>query len=156
MSGIGSIPKDVRAVSSSAKALKDADIVCTATTSTTPVISFEHLKVGAHVNAVGSFQPTMQEIDGETIRNSLVVVDSRESALIETGDIITPLKHGLITPEHIHAEIGEIINGAKSGRSAPGQFTFFKSCGVAVQDAVTAAIALKNAERENLGTLANL
>ena len=156
MSGVGPIPKDVRAVSSSAEALKDADIVCTATTSTTPVISFEQLKAGAHVNAVGSFQPTMQEIDGETIRNALVVVDSRESALIETGDIVTPLKQGLITPEHIHAEIGEIINGAKNGRSSQDQLTFFKSCGVAAQDAVTAAIALKNAERENLGTLANL
>ena len=156
MSGVGPIPKDVRAVSSSAKALKDADIVCTATTSTTPVISFEHLKTGAHVNAVGSFQTTMQEIDSETIRNALVVVDSRESALLETGDIVTPLKQGLITPEHIHAEIGEIINGAKSGRSSQDQLTFFKSCGVAAQDAVTAAIALKNAERENLGTLANL
>jgi ornithine cyclodeaminase/alanine dehydrogenase-like protein (mu-crystallin family) len=62
----------------------------------------------------------------------------------------------LITPEHIHAEIGEIINGAKNGRSSQDQLTFFKSCGVAAQDAVTAAIALKNAERENLGTLANL
>ena len=156
MSGVGPVPKNVKAVSSSAKALKDADIVCTATTSTTPVISFEHLKPGAHVNAVGSFQPTMQEIDSETICNALVVVDSRESALIETGDIVTPLKQGLITPEHIHAEIGEIINGIKSGRSTQDQLTFFKSCGVAVQDAVTAAIALKNAERENLGTLANL
>lgn len=156
MSGVGPIPKDVRAVSSSAKALKDADIVCTATTSTTPVISFEHLKKGAHVNAVGSFQPTMQEIDSETIRNALVVVDSRESALVETGDIVTPLKQGLITAEHIHAEIGEIINSTKSGRSSQNQLTFFKSCGVAVQDAVTAVIALKNAERENLGTIANL
>ena len=156
MSGAGTIPKNVRAVSSSAEALKDADIVCTATTSTTPVISFEHLKSGAHVNAVGSFKPTMQEIDGETIRKALVVVDSRESALVETGDLVTPLKQGLITPEHIHAEIGEIINGTKSGRSSQDQLTFFKSCGVAVQDAVTAAIALKNAERENLGTIANL
>jgi len=156
MSGVGSIPKNVKAVSSSAKALKDADIVCTATTSTTPVISFEYLKTGTHVNAVGSFQPSMQEIDSETIRNALVIVDSRESALIETGDIATPIKQGLITPKHIHAEIGEIINAKKHGRSSQDQLTIFKSCGVAVQDAVTAAIALKNAERENLGTIANL
>ena len=153
MSDVGPIPKDVRAVHSSAKALKDADIVCTATTSKTPVISYKHLKPGAHVNAVGSFQPTMQEIDGETIRNALVVVDSRESALNETGDIVTPIKQGLITPEHIHAEIGEIINATKSGRSYHDEITFFKSCGVAVQDVVTASIALKNAERENLGKI---
>jgi ornithine cyclodeaminase/alanine dehydrogenase-like protein (mu-crystallin family) len=98
----------------------------------------------------------MQEIDSETIRNALVVVDSRESALIETGDIVTPIKQGLITPEHIHAEIGEIINAKKHGRSSQDQLTFFKSCRVAVQDVVTAAIALKNAERDNLGTIANL
>ena len=156
MSGVGSIPENVRAETSSAKAIKDADIVCTATTSTTPVISFGHLKIGAHVNAVGSFQPTMQEIDEETISKALVVVDSRESALVETGDIVTPLKHGLITPEHIHAEIGEIINGTKSGRSSLEQLTFFKSCGVAVQDTVTAVIALRNAERENLGTIVTI
>ena len=156
MSGVGPIPEDVQAVTSSAKALKNADIVCTATTSTTPVISFEHLKLGAHVNAVGSFQPTMQEVDTETVSKSLVVVDSRESALVETGDIVTPLKHGVITPEHIHAEIGEIINGTKSGRSSIKQLTFFKSCGVAVQDTVTAGIALKNAECENLGTIVTI
>ena len=156
MADVGSIPKNVKAFSSSAKALKETDLVCTATTSTTPVISFEHLKTGAHLNAVGSFQPTMQEIDSKTIRNALVVVDSRESALIETGDIVTPIKQGLITREHIHAEIGEIINAKKHGRSSQHQLTFFKSCGVAVQDAVTAAIALKNAERQNLGTIANL
>jgi len=115
-----------------------------------------HLKTGTYVNAVGSFQPTMQEIDSETIRNALVIVDSRESALIETGDIATPIKLGLITPMHIHAEIGEIINTKKYGRSSQDQLTFFKSCGVAVQDAITAAIALKNVERENLGTIANL
>ena len=156
MSGVGPIPEDVQAVTSSAKALKNADIVCTATTSTTPVISFEHLKLGAHVNAVGSFQPTMQEVDTETVSKSLVVVDSRESALVETGDIVTPLKQGMITLEHINAEIGEIINGTKSGRSSLEQLTFFKSCGVAVQDAVTASLALKNAERENLGTIVTI
>ena len=98
----------------------------------------------------------MQEIDSETIRNALVVVDSRESALIETGDIATPIKLGLITPMHIHAEIGEIINAKKYRHFSQDQLTFLKSCGVAVQDTVTAAIALKSAERENLGTIANL
>ena len=156
MSGIGAIPENVQAVTSSANALKDADIVCTATTSNTPVISLKHLKLGAHVNAVGSFQPSMQEIDSETISKALVVVDSRESALVETGDIVIPLKQGMITPKHIHAEIGEIINGTKSGRSSCEQLTFFKSCGVAVQDAVIAAMALKNAERENLGTIVTI
>ena len=92
MSGVGSIPKNVKAVSSSAKSLKNADIVCTATTSSTPVISFEYLKTGTLVNAVGSFQPTIQEIDSETIHNALVIVDFQETALIETGDIALTIK----------------------------------------------------------------
>ncbi|MBS1254831.1 MAG: Delta(1)-pyrroline-2-carboxylate reductase [Deltaproteobacteria bacterium] len=156
MSGIGPIPDDVQAVSSSEAAVNNADIVCTATTSTTPVIVFENLKQGVHVNAVGSFKPEMQEIDAETIINALVVADSRESVLAEAGDLVIPINQGLITPDHIHAEIGEVINGTKTGRSSAEQLTFFKSCGVAVQDAVSAGIVMKNSERENLGTIANL
>jgi len=156
MSGAGPIPNNILAVSSSAEAVKDADIVCTATTSTTPVVSFKNLKQGVHINAVGSFQPKMQEIDSETIQNALVFVDSRESALVETGDIVIPLKQGLITENNIHAEIGELINRTKFGRTSQEQMTFFKSCGVAVQDTVSAGIALKNAERENLGTIVSI
>ena len=156
MSGLGKIPSDIKALSSSAAALKGADIICTATNSVKPVISFDYLKQGAHVNAVGSFQPTMQEIDSKTIASSLVVVDSLESALVETGDIIIPLDKGLIKKQHICAEIGEIINGTKKGRSSSDQLTFFKSCGVAVQDVVTAGIALKNAEKQKLGIVASL
>ena len=98
----------------------------------------------------------MQEIDSETIQNALVFADSRESALVETGDIVTPLKQGLITEDNIHAEIGELINRTKSGRTFPEQMTFFKSCGVAVQDTVSAGIALKKAERENFGTIVSI
>ena len=156
MSGLGKIPSDVKVFLSSEEALRGADIICTATNSVDPVISFDHLKKGAHVNAVGSFQPKMQEIDAKTISRALVVVDSRESALVETGDIKIPLEKGLIKKEHIFAEIGEIINGIKKGRSSSDQLTLFKSCGVAVQDVVTAGIVLKNAERHKLGTLASL
>ena len=156
MSGLGKIPSDVKVFPSSEKALKDADIICTATNSMKPVISFDHLKQGAHVNAVGSFQPKMQEIDSKTISHALVVVDSTESALVETGDIVIPLDQGLIKKQHIFAEIGEIINGTKKVRLSSDQLTFFKSCGVAVQDAVTAGIALKNAESKKLGTIASL
>jgi len=156
MSGVGKIPSDVKVFNSSEEALKDSDIICTATNSMEPVISFDHLKNGAHVNAVGSFQPSMQEIDAKTISRSLVIVDSFESALVETGDIKIPLDQGLIKKNHIFAEIGEIINGTKKGRLSSDQLTFFKSCGVAVQDAVTAGIALKNAERKKLGTVVSL
>jgi len=156
MSGFGKIPENIKICRSSSKAIKDADIICTATNSSKPVISFDNVKKGAHINAVGSFQPTMQEIDSKTIINALIVVDSMESALMETGDIIIPIKKGLIKKSDIYAEIGEIINGEKKGRTASNQLTFFKSCGVAVQDAVTATAALKNAIKNKLGKIAFL
>ena len=154
MSGNGPVPNNVRAVPSSKNAIKDADIVCTATTSNTPVIAFENLKQGVHINAVGAFKPEMQEIDVETIVNALVVADSRESVLAEAGDIVIPINQGLITHEHVHAEIGELNNKTKNGRTSAEEITLFKSCGLAVQDAVSAGIILKNAESKNLGTLA--
>ena len=156
MSGKGPVPDNVRAVPSSKKAINNADIVCTATTSTTPVIAFENLKKGVHINAVGAFKPEMQEIDAETIVNALVVVDSRESVLAEAGDIVIPINQGLITQDHVYAEIGELNNKTKTGRTSSEEITLFKSCGVAVQDTVSAGIVLKNAESKNLGTLAHI
>ena len=156
MAGKSPLPDDVRAVNSSKKAIINADIVCTATSSNTPVIAFENLKKGVHINAVGAFKPEMQEIDTETIVNAVVVADSRESVLTEAGDLVIPIKQGIITKDHVHAEIGEINNGTKNGRTSDEQITLFKSCGVAVQDAVSASIVLKNAKSKNLGTLAHI
>ena len=98
----------------------------------------------------------MQEVDSETIRRSLVVVDSRQATLVEAGDLIAPLAAGEITPDHIHAELGEILNGDVLGRQSPEQITFFKSVGVAVQDVVAGRIALENAESLGLGTLVSI
>ena len=156
MSGKGPVPDNVRAVPSSKIATNNVDIVCTATTSSKPVIAFENLKPGVHINAVGAFKPEMQEIDAETIVNALVVADSREAVLAEAGDLVIPINQGLITQDHVHAEIGELNNRTKTGRTSAEQITLFKSCGVAVQDAVSSSIVLKNAESENLGTLAHI
>ena len=156
MSGKGPVPSDIQAVQSSRKAVKNADIVCTATTSNTPVIAFKNLKKGVHINAVGAFKPEMQEIDAETIVNSLVFVDSRESVLAEAGDLVIPINKGLIPEEHVRAEIGELNNGTKTGRTSDEQITLFKSCGVAVQDAVSASIVIKNSESQNLGILTHI
>src|SRR5690606_11779361 len=104
-------------------------------------------------NAVGSYLPTMQELDEITLQRALITVDSRESVLAEAGEIIIALQNGAIGQEAIYAEIGEIIAGQKTGRSSAEQITLFKSCGIAVQDAAAAQIALKNAERLNIGTV---
>ncbi len=156
MAGVGPIPADVRVVVDAATAVRDADIICTATTSHTPVFDGRDLKPGAHINAIGSYQPTVQEIDAATVQRALVVVDSRETTLAETGDLIIPIQQGLITAAHIHAELGEIVAGVKDGRTHPQQITLFKSVGTAVQDAIAGRIALANAAQMGLGTLLDL
>lgn len=151
MTGHGPIPNDLELVASPSEAIAEADVICTATTSSTPVFNGEELKPGTHINAIGSFTPDMQEVDFKTILRSMVVVDSKEAALAEAGDLIIPIEKGVITAEWIHAELGEIINGAKSNRLDPNQITLFKSVGVAVQDAIAASRALKGAEVASLG-----
>jgi ornithine cyclodeaminase len=156
MAGRGPIPEAIETAASPAEAVAGADVVCTATTSTTPVFAGRDLKAGAHVNAVGSFRPEMQEVDVETIRRSLVVVDSREAVMEEAGDLLVPLAAGDITEEHIRVELGEIVDGREPGRTDPAQITYFKSVGVAVQDAVAGRIALKNAIANGLGSVVEL
>lgn len=130
-------------------ALAQADIVLAATTSATPLFDGNDLKPGTHVTGVGSFTPQMQEIDATTIQRARVVVDQRDAAMAEAGDII-------LGQAVIDAEIGEIVNGDKPGRQDDQQITFFKSVGLAVQDAVTAAAVLKAAEEKGLGTVINM
>lgn len=139
-------PPAVTLAHSPQSAVAQADIVLAATTTTTPLFDGNDLKPGAHVTGVGSFTPQMQEIDANTIRRARVVVDQRDAAMAEAGDII-------IGKAVIDAEIGEIINGDQPGRQNDEEITFFKSVGLAVQDAVTAAAVLKAAENKNLGTV---
>jgi len=137
-------------------ALQQSDIICTATSSSTPVFSDNDLKRGVHINGIGSYKPTDCEIPAETILRSKVVVDSREACLSEAGDLIIPLQKGLINKEHIYAEIGEIVAGSKKGRESEKEVTVFKSVGNAVQDLAAAALVLNNAQRLNLGTEVSL
>ncbi|MYA69392.1 ornithine cyclodeaminase family protein [Candidatus Poribacteria bacterium] len=126
--------------------VQDADIVICATTSATPLFDGNVLQSGTHITAVGTFVPEKREVDTVTIRRAhRIVVDSREDCLAEAGDLIIP-------NAHIDAEIGEIINGDKLGRQSDDEITFFKSVGVAVQDAVAAAAVLAEAEAKGLGT----
>lgn len=132
------------------EAIQEADIICTATTSSVPVFDGKIIKAGTHINGVGSYMPTMQELDEVTMVRSLITVDSREAVLAEAGEIIIAKQKGLC---EIHAEIGEIFAGRKEGRSSAEQITYFKSCGIAAQDAMAAHIALRNAEKYDIGTV---
>jgi ornithine cyclodeaminase/alanine dehydrogenase-like protein (mu-crystallin family) len=151
LAGHGPIPSDLRQAKNPQEAVKNADVICCATTSQTPVFDDRHLRSGVHINAVGSYTEEMQEIPAETVQRAVLVVDSREAVLSETGDILKPIQSGLIDEGHIHAELGEIVLGQKSGRKDADQITLFKSVGLAVQDAAAAHLALETAQHLGLG-----
>ncbi len=123
-------------------ALRDADIVSTVTTSATPVFEDGDLKPGVHINAVGSYKPHVREVPGRTVRRAALFVDERRSALEEAGDLIIPIREGLIGPDHVRAEIGEVLAGTKPGRLAEDETTLFKSVGNAVEDLAVASLVL--------------
>jgi ornithine cyclodeaminase len=150
------VPRRIDVASTAKEAISGADVVCTATTSSTPVFSDSDLREGTHINAIGSFTPEMQELPAETVARALLVVDSREAAWAEAGDLIIAKKRGLITESSVHAEIGEIVAGTKSGRTGASQVTLFKSVGNAVQDVSVGARILREAERNGLGSVVDL
>jgi ornithine cyclodeaminase len=156
LAGKGPIPTAISVAEDADTAVSEADIICTATTSSTPVFDGRLIQAGTHINGVGSFTPQMQEVDLVTVQRSLVVVDSRTAVWAEAGDLIIPLENGDINEDHIHAELGEIVSGLLPGRESLDQITFFKSVGVAVQDAAAASIALKNALEKDLGMTISL
>lgn len=142
---------EARVVDDPTEALRGARVVCTATTSYDPVFDGRDLEPGTHVNAIGSFKPEMQEIDAETVRRSRLVVDDREAVLDEAGDLIIPLREGVIDRDHIQGDIGEVFDGTVAGRTSPDEVTFFKTVGVAVQDVEVGRRVLERAERNGLG-----
>jgi len=141
----------VHVARSSSEALSGADVVCAATTSGRPVFADAEVAPGTHINAIGSYRPHVREVPEETVCRALVVVDHRPAALAEAGDLLIPMEKGLFGPEHIYAELGEIVAGRKPGRQSRRQVTLFKSVGVAVQDLAAACEALAGAERLGLG-----
>lgn len=134
------------------QAVSGADIVCTVSTATDPLFSPESIRPGTHINAVGSYQPRVVEIPGEVVHGARVFVDHLESALEEAGDLIQPIRNGLIARDHIMGEIGQVISGEINGRTSNEQITLFKSVGNAVEDCLAANAAIKGAHQRNLGT----
>ena len=138
-----------------AEAMAGAGIVCATTHSVEPVVRREWLEPGAHVTSVG-YNPDGRELDDATVAESLVVVESRAAALAPfpsgSSDLLGPIAAGRITADHVHAEIGELVSGARPGRTSAGQLTLYKSVGVAVQDAAAAALVLAAARERGAGT----
>jgi ornithine cyclodeaminase len=142
-------------VSAAREAVEGADVICTATTSSTPVLEGRRLTPGAHVNGIGSFTAEMQEIDTAAVARSRTFVDSLESARAEAGDLVIAARQGETRPED-WTEIGTVFEGHAPGRRSPAEITLFKSVGVAVQDIVAGALALERARARGLGSTVEL
>ena len=136
----------------SSVALREADIICTATTSRVPVFRDEDVRPGTHISAVGAYTPEMQELPAETVARATVVVDSIEAALAEAGDLIIPLRDGLVSRQHFVRELGMVASGFAPGRASAEELTLFKSVGNAVQDVVVAKRAVDRARERGIGT----
>ena len=136
------------------EACDGADVVCATTHAVEPVVRREWLAPGAHVTSVG-YNPTGREVDDATVVEALAVVESRAAALAPfpagSNDLLQPIEHGVITADHVHAEIGELVDGSKPGRRSPEQITLYKSVGVAVQDGAAAALVLRAARERGAG-----
>jgi alanine dehydrogenase len=151
MAGVGPIPRNVRVVKSAAAAADGADVVCTATPATRPVLGLGDMSRGAHVNAVGSYTPAMREIAPALVNRARIVVDSRDAALAEAGELIACIEDGSIGQEMV--ELGEVLAGRQTGRENDSHLTIFKSVGLAAQDLCAAAAALRRATRQGIGTV---
>jgi len=142
----------IEPVASVAEALQGADLIVTTTNSAEPIVKRGLVSAGAHLNLVGACFPTAREVDSETMAAASLFVDRRESALNEAGDYLIPAREGVIGPEHIRAELGEVLTGNKPGRTATDEITCFKSLGIAVEDLFAAEYLYKKAAKLGLGT----
>jgi len=156
MAGQGRVPTNVFLADSPRKAVENAGIVVTATTSHQPVFEGADIGPGTHINAIGAYTPEMRELDETIVSRAKIVVDTREGCLAEAGDLIMPIQSGVISPADIYAELGEIVRDAKAGRESEEEITLFKSVGTAVQDAAVARAALDRAGQRDLGTVVTL
>jgi len=147
---------DVVASPTAREAVSGADIVCTVTAATEPVLEGEWLSAGCHVNAVGACLPHARELDTAAVLASRLYVDRRESALAEAGDLLIPISEGACGADHIVAELGEVFLGHAPGRGTPEEITLFESLGLAVEDLAAARHVLTVAERDDAGAVVPL
>jgi ornithine cyclodeaminase/alanine dehydrogenase-like protein (mu-crystallin family) len=143
---------DVRPGDSVRSAVEGADVVVTVTSSAEPVVERAWIAAGTHISAVGSSVKSKRELDSATVAAASLFVDRRESALNESGDFLIAAAECGLGPDHIKAEIGEVLAGSASGRTGDGEITLFKSLGLAVEDLVAAELAVAIARERGLGT----
>jgi len=149
-------PFPVETTATAEEAVRGADVVVTATSSRDPVVTHEWLAPGAHVNAVGSSIPTARELDANTIAAAALFADTRESMVNEGGDYLFAVRERGIGPEHIRAELGELLIGEGEGRRSADELTVFKSLGIAVEDLAAADYVVRRAAETGTGTTVEL
>jgi ornithine cyclodeaminase len=146
----------LHAANSPAEAVRGANIVVTATNSSTPVFAAEDIEPGTHITAVGAYMAAMQEVPDTTVARAAVYVDAIDAAWHEAGDLAGPLARGVIGRDHVVGELGALAAGEILGRTSAEQVTFFKSVGLAAQDLVCAAAVYRRALEVGAGTHASL
>ncbi len=132
-----------------------SDIVVTTTPSNTPLVHSEWIQPGTHINAIGADAPGKQELDPKILEKALIVVDDVKQAA-HSGEINVPLSKGIISPESIHASLGEVITGQKPGRRNRQQITLFDSTGLAILDLVVANLVYQKALQRKIGSVISL
>jgi alanine dehydrogenase len=142
---------EIKAANSVEEAIKNADLICTTTSCKEPIVHFDSISAGAHINAVGACVPTTRELDSNTVARSRLFVDRFESALNEAGDFLIPKKEGVINDNHILGEVGDVLIGRKTGRTSRNEITIFKSLGISVEDLASANFLYEQATSKNVG-----
>jgi len=137
---------------SAEQAATAANLICTCTSSSAPLFDGEMLTNGTHINAVGAFTPTTRELDSTAVRRARVIIDAESAAGREAGEIAIPVSEGLIGAAHVKGTLAELLSGAVAGRESASQITLFKSCGLAIEDLVTAQLAYSRAVARDIGT----
>ncbi|MFY9608637.1 MAG: ornithine cyclodeaminase family protein [Blastocatellia bacterium] len=143
-------------VVSAEEAATQADLICTCTTSPTPLFDGTIVRAGTHINAVGAFTPLNRELDTATVLRSRVIIDAGSAAGQEAGEILIPLTEGAIQASHVKGTLAEVVSGGLAGRESSEEITLFRSCGLAIEDLVTAKLAYEKAIAQGIGVRVEL
>jgi ornithine cyclodeaminase len=141
----------VEAVATAEEAVAGADLICTATTATEPVVCGAWVAPGTHINAVGAYSPATRELDSDLVAKARLYADRRESLLSEAGEFLIPKSEGLFGDEHVVGEVGEVLTGTAPGRTSPDEITLFKSLGIAIEDLASAHRIYEICKERELG-----
>ena len=142
---------DVQLAESGEALCRESDIVALATTAANPIVNADWWKPGSHINAIGSHAPGVRELDTATVQRARVICDQLDACKAEAGDLQIPVENGEYSWNQVAGNLGDVVNGATSGRTSDEEITLFKSVGLAIQDISCAALVYREAVANNIG-----